>query len=107
MLTKKKNPVKKIRNWRKTKEYRTWRFAVIKRDKRCVICHALKARHAHHLESAFYNVGKRFTVSNGITLCRECHTNFHTNFKRSYRIKTTAYDFENFKTLANYFKHKL
>lgn len=93
--------------WRHSRDYRVWRAGVIRRDGKCVICGSLKRRHAHHLDSAAYHMEKRFKVDNGVTLCRGCHTNFHTNFKRSYRVKTTHYDFKNFQSLVKYFRRVL
>ena len=37
-------------DWRKTRDYRQWRAAVIRRDSRCVICGSLQNRQAHHNE---------------------------------------------------------
>jgi 5-methylcytosine-specific restriction endonuclease McrA len=96
-----------MKNWRKTKDYRVWRVKVIRRDGSCRICGSRKKRHAHHLESGAFNPSLRFDVSNGVTLCKACHTNFHTNFKRSYRVKTTLYDFKNFQSLVKYLKDAL
>jgi len=86
-------------NWRNSREYRIWRALVIRRDVRCVACGSIKNRHAHHKNSAIYFPEERFNVDNGVCLCSKCHTDFHTNFKRSYRVKATEYDFENFMTL--------
>jgi len=88
--------------WRASKKYRQWRVTVIRRDKVCQICGSRNKRHAHHIESASYNKDLRFEVSNGICLCSKCHTQYHTNFNRSYRIKTTRYNLENFKSLMKY-----
>ena len=90
--------------WRRRKEYRVWRVKVIRRDGCCVICGTRKSRQAHHLDHAMYFKEKRYDVDNGVTLCRWCHINFHTNFKRSFRVKSTKYDFENFKVLMEYAK---
>lgn len=90
--------------WRNTREYRLWRAKVIRKDKVCQVCGSRKKRHAHHIESGSYNAELRFAVDNGICLCAECHINYHTNFNRSYRIKTTRYNFENFLTLMRYAK---
>ena len=92
------------KNWRSDPRYHKWREQVILRDKKCVICGRQKHMVAHHLDHASYFPNERFDINNGITLCYECHMNFHNNFKRSYRQKCTKYDFENFKTLVNYFK---
>ena len=90
--------------WRKTKEYRHWRINVIKRDKCCMICGSKKKRQAHHLKNGNNHPKYRFDVDNGITLCYDCHRNFHTNFKKNYHQKTTEEDFKNFVTLINYIK---
>ncbi len=89
-------------NWRKTREYRTWRAHVIRRDKRCLICGTIKNRHAHHLDHASYFISLRFRTFNGVCLCKDCHMNFHCNFKNSYREKCTQKDFLNFAELFKY-----
>ena len=91
-------------DWRQSREYRHWRAKIIRRDKRCVICGSIKNRQAHHLDHATYFPEKRFDASNGVTLCVNCHQQFHNNFKRNTREKCTVKDFYNFNSLANYFK---
>ena len=93
-----------MKTWRNTKEYRHWRVKVIRRDKRCVICGSIKHRNAHHINHATYFPEQRFDIKNGVTLCANCHRQFHTNFKRSFRTKCTVYDFRNFVKLSKYFK---
>jgi len=95
---------KKYRDWRKTRDYRIWRAGVIRRDKRCQICNSLQNRHAHHIDSGSYFPELRFKLENGICLCKGCHIQYHTNFNRSYRVKTTRYNLENFKALSKYMK---
>ena len=90
-------------NWRRTKEYRHWRVAVIRRDGKCVICGCRQGRQAHHIENGQHHPESRYDVGNGVTLCKLCHRQLHTNFKRSYRCKTTRADWENFQELARYF----
>jgi hypothetical protein len=94
----------KSQNWRKTREYRRWRVLVIRRDKVCDVCGSRKRRHAHHLNSGAYHQKERFLVGNGITLCSECHSRYHNDFNRSYRVKTTLYNYKNFKSLVKYLK---
>jgi len=94
-------------NWRKTREYRVWRVKVIRRDKKCVVCGSIKDRQAHHLNSGSYFPDERFDVDNGVCLCKECHINFHTNFKNSFREKCTKKDFDNFMDLYFYFYKKI
>jgi len=95
------------RNWRNSPEYRKWHKRVLERDNyTCQICGAKENLVAHHINHASYFPEQRFDVNNGVTLCYECHMNFHNNFKRSYRQKCTRYDWDNFVVLANYFKRK-
>jgi len=93
-----------MKSWRRTKAYRRWRVGVIRRDKRCIVCSSIKKREAHHLASVEYHKELRFELDNGVTLCRKCHTQFHCNYKKSFRQKTTADDFENFMELIKYIK---
>jgi uncharacterized protein YkuJ len=93
-------------NWHNSREYRIWRARVIRRDKVCQVpgCGSIKGRSAHHMNSGSYFPDQRYDTDNGVTMCRVCHINFHTNFKRSYREKCTKYDFDNFISLASYFR---
>ena len=93
--------------WRKTKEYRLWRALVIRRDKCCVICFSSKTREAHHLNHASFYPEERFIVENGVTLCKECHSQFHTNYHKSTKEKCTKETFSSFNELFEYFKQKV
>ena len=97
----KKDLKMKKKNWRHTKEYKHWRINIIRRDKVCQICNTRKHREAHHLNHSMYFKDERFDINNGITLCKHCHSVFHTSFKRSYRTKCTKYDFLQFKELIS------
>ncbi|RMD45420.1 MAG: HNH endonuclease [Aquificota bacterium] len=94
-----------MKTWRQTKEYRLWRIKIIRRDKRCKICGSIKSRQAHHLNSGSFFPNERFLLENGICLCKDCHSQFHNNYKKSFREKCTKYDFDNFFQLVNYFKN--
>ena len=85
-----------VGDWRHSKKYRKWRIKVIRRDKVCVVCGSKNKREAHHKNHAMYFKEERFNVDNGVTLCKHCHSVFHTSFKRSYRTKCTEYDFSQF-----------
>lgn len=89
-------------DWRRTREYRKWRVHVIRRDKVCVACGSHKRRQAHHLEDGSHNPDLRFLVDNGVTLCYECHMAFHTMYKKSYRMKCTKDDFDNYMDLYRF-----
>lgn len=63
------------RNWHDPK-YKKWRLAVYKRDKFCCrLCGSKKKIQAHHIKRWADFPSLRFTVSNGITLCKRCHNN--------------------------------
>jgi len=91
-------------DWRNTTEYRVWRVSVLRRDSVCQVCGSIRGREAHHLNHATYFPEQRFKLTNGITLCKGCHTQFHTNFKMSFREKCTVLDFNNFMALVGYLK---
>ena len=71
--------IQKRRLWA---EYRDWRAAVYKRDGfTCVKCGVVgKNLNAHHLDSFSAHPEKRLDVSNGVTLCKECHAQFHRDY---------------------------
>ena len=55
-----------------------WAAAVKFRDGgKCVICGATVDLHAHHIVPKEFNAGLRYDVSNGVTLCREHHSQVH------------------------------
>ena len=64
---------------RKYPEYKEWRTTVFVRDSfTCQKCGGVGGRlNAHHIESYASNKDKRTLVSNGITLCKNCHRNYH------------------------------
>lgn len=74
---------------RNSAELREWRLAVYRRDGfRCQDCDTKGGDlHAHHIEYWSTHPELRFEVSNGQTLCVDCHGHVHgrnfTNFKRS------------------------
>lgn len=60
--------------------YKEWVQAVYKRDRYTCQCCGHKKGHnlnAHHLDGYNWCKEKRIDVSNGITLCDDCHTAFH------------------------------
>ena len=68
-------------------DYRLWRTKVYERDsytcRKCNNCNgngkAIELN-AHHIESYRTNPKLRTKLSNGITLCRNCHSTFHHRF---------------------------
>ncbi len=74
-----------------------FRKAVKERDgKKCVICGAKEKLVVHHLESFKDNESLRYEVSNGVTLCRDCHIEFHCTWMGHYRNICTEKDFNEY-----------
>jgi len=90
--------------WRNTKDYHRWRLRVIARDGKCIICDSVEKLTAHHIEDGSHNKELRYDMKNGVTLCTDCHINFHCNFKNSFRQKCTRKDWNNFLELVKYIK---
>lgn len=64
-------------------EYTEWRTAVFERDDfTCQYCGDNRGGNlvAHHFESYTDNPELRTLLENGITLCEECHKNFHHQY---------------------------
>lgn len=67
---------------RNMSEYIEWRKAVFERDSyTCQECGAKGRLNAHHVKQWSYHPDLRFDVSNGITLCEECHSKKHPHLK--------------------------
>lgn len=63
---------------RQSKEFKTWRDAVVTRDNNtCVVCGSNNSVHAHHIIPFYRYPEHRYNVSNGITLCIDCHRKAH------------------------------
>lgn len=77
------NLTDKERTYRRSKfdsfEYKKWRKEVYERDGYlCQKCHQKDMRlNSHHIKNYINNKDLRFIVSNGITLCKKCHIEFH------------------------------
>ena len=88
---------KKGNRWRGNKgqvRYKTWRTNVFQLNKGryglgrnyvCVKCNkkrkTTRVLHAHHIFSWDKYPGKRYTVKNGVVLCKWCHNGFHYKYK--------------------------
>ena len=69
-------------NWTSNSEARRVRVKVFRRDNKTCQCCGLKKRdiNAHHLFSRNTHPELIYEESNLITLCKECHTEFHTKY---------------------------
>lgn len=74
---------------RQTDEYRKWRYSVFKRDGYVCQCCGndtikdAKGKlivNAHHIKNFADNEDLRYDVDNGITLCVNCHREFHSAY---------------------------
>lgn len=74
-----------------TAKYQGWRKAVFKRDKyRCVLCGSSKYIQAHHIKPLSLYPKLATRLSNGATLCKECHLKTYAKEnKHEYIIKTS------------------
>ena len=88
---------KKGNRWRSSGgelRYRKWRKMVCELNKRkiglsshyvCVKCRkkwkTTRALHAHHIYSWKKFPNRRYTMKNGVLLCKRCHYSFHNKYK--------------------------
>lgn len=80
---------------RDTKENHLWVKAILSRDDyTCATCSVRGGRlAAHHLDGWDWCAEKRYEISNGVTLCIQCHNSFHSRYGRG---GNTADQFANF-----------
>lgn len=73
------NPWEQIQDYRSVKAYKDWRTQVFKRD--AYTCqHCGTSNHdlnAHHIKKYHEFPKLRYTVTNGLTLCKKCHIDVH------------------------------
>lgn len=75
----------------------TWAKRVKEKDVfTCQVCGSKEKLIAHHLNSYATDENRRLDVENGVTMCRDCHTDFHVNFMGNYRTPCTEKDFEQY-----------
>lgn len=69
---------------RNSPEYQFWRKSVFERDGYvCKMCGQRKQLNAHHVQLWSENEKLRFDISNGITLCVDCHKKLHKERKKT------------------------
>lgn len=55
-----------------------WSKSVIERDSSCVVCLSNDELQSHHIYGWSEFPELRFNISNGVTLCKHCHRDFHS-----------------------------
>lgn len=77
-----KGGIKKDKDKRKSFEGKIWRENIFKRDNyTCRSCGKTKCEiHPHHIKNYAKYKDLRFNIKNGITLCKQCHREFHLKF---------------------------
>lgn len=66
---------------RSYEEYSTFIRSVLKRDGyHCKYCGSSQNIEVHHLDGYNWCIDRRTDVTNGITLCHNCHFNFHSKY---------------------------
>lgn len=69
---------------------RTWRKGVYERDNyTCQCCRTRKSGvfNAHHLNGYNWDRENRFNIDNGVTLCEDCHKDFHSKYGYGHNTK--------------------
>jgi hypothetical protein len=69
---------------RNNQDYFNWRKTIFERDNfTCQICKIKgKFLHGHHIVGVYERFDLIYEVDNGITLCKDCHIDFHNKYGR-------------------------
>lgn len=89
---------KQEKNDRNSSEYIKWREDVLERDNNtCVCCGASKrvVLNVHHLDGYNWCLDKRVEADNGVTLCENCHKEFHKKYGKGNNTKEQFEEFIN------------
>jgi 5-methylcytosine-specific restriction endonuclease McrA len=83
---------------RKIEEYKNWRKKCLVRDNfTCQVCGKKGGKlNVHHINNFSEFKELRYKPSNGITLCKECHTKFHSIYGVRNNTKGQLEEFINF-----------
>lgn len=76
------------------KEYDEWRFSIYRKDKyKCIKCNSKTVLNAHHIKNYSKYKELRLDIKNGVTLCEECHKNFHKIYGKVNNNETQLQEF--------------
>lgn len=92
-----------IQELRNSSEYKEWRLKVWTRDNfTCQFCGRKRSNtlmiNAHHLNSFNTNKELRYDVDNGVTLCEDCHFDFHKKYGQHFLTKEMYEEYTTLKT---------
>ena len=78
----------------------SWSWKVRERDNhKCVICGKTEGvMHAHHLNAKTLFPKQSLDVNNGVTLCQNCHIDFHTSYGAGSNTKEQFEEFKKVRT---------
>ena len=97
----KENPIHE-RTERMLPEYRNWRKRVFERDSyTCQVCGSHNHKNnnrtvrlnAHHLYNFNDNRDKALDINNGVTICEDCHINFHKEYGKKNNTPSQFFEF--------------
>jgi hypothetical protein len=69
------------KRWARPRAFNAWSARVRRRDGDCDMCGSTRHLQAHHLDGWHAAPEKRYDMSNGIALCRNCHARYHADHK--------------------------
>lgn len=79
---------------RSSVEYIEWRSSVFRRDNyTCRCCNSSGNLQAHHIKNFSDNKDLRFDINNGVTLCKDCHKEFHSKYGKKNNDKSQLNEF--------------
>lgn len=71
--TKPRKPKPAVKRKLSQSKLRDWSRTIRGRDKKCMSCGSKESLHAHHIISKYYRPELAYNLSNGVTLCKNCH----------------------------------
>ena len=98
-------------NWKggtstRDSKVRIWSNEIIDRDKKCIKCGSITKLCAHHIKEYSKYPNLRYDLTNGITLCSECHAGKHPELSSNFIMHISERALKNCKQCGNKFVAK-